>query len=74
MLTVRTEAKSAIPALPTKATILLDMPARPVATSDPATMTATPTTEGAGVAPIRDTSGSTTRMAHHHKADMRTRT
>lgn len=73
MLTVRTEANSATPALPTKATIGLDIPARPVATSDPATMTATTTTEGAEVVPIRDTSGFTTRMAHHHKADMPTR-
>lgn len=73
MLTVRTEAKSAILALPNKATIVLDIPARPVATSDPATMTATHTTEGPEAAPIRDTSGFTTRMAHRHKADMHTR-
>lgn len=73
MLTVRTEAKSAIPALPNKATTVLDSPVRPVAISDPATMTMTHTTEGAEAAPIRDTSGSTTRMAPHPRADMRTK-
>lgn len=74
MLTVRTEANSVTPALPIKATIVLGNPALPVASSDPATMTATHTTEEAEEAPIPDTSGSTTRMAHRHKADMRTRT
>jgi hypothetical protein len=73
VLTVRTEATPATPTLPTKATIVLDSPARPVAISDLATMTATHTTEGEEAVPIPDTSEYTTRMAHHPKVDMRTR-
>lgn len=73
MLTVRTEAKPATPALPTKATIVLDSPARPVAISDPATMTATHITGGREVVLIRDTSESITKTAHHPRADMHTR-